>query len=156
MLTPSLIRAALENWEDPDNVYRQLGTNIRFYTTEDVGKACEALAALCSTECIVEPASMPEALQKSGLLDIPFHLRMVLMALIGEQFLAAFWNGIRFATFQTASGEWETCQYDPEALTAVAQGMVNLMKMPRWKRNLYIRWHAARKYLINLLRGERS
>lgn len=155
VFTPTAIRMALQEWEKPDNVYRQLGTNIRVYTNEDVCKIAEALAAFVSVECVVETDSYLEAWKKSGLEDIPFHLRMVVMSLIGEQFLSAFWFGIRGATTkQDSEEEFEITQYDPEALAAVSQQLCKLIRMPRWKRKLYIWWDDVRRRLIKKLKGE--
>lgn len=155
--TPTAIRAALVAWEDPGNVYKQLGTNIRLFTDEDVCKVCEALAAFCSEECIVDPKTCVEAYELSGLADVPDHLRMVVMALIGEQFMAAFWVGIRGATSEdpAGSGNYEILQYDPQELAKAAADMCSLMRMPRWKWRLRLLKDRARRWILARLdKGE--
>ena len=155
VFTPMAIRAALQAWEDPANVYKQLGTNIRVYTDEDVCQAAEALAKFCSSECIVDADNYVEAFDKSGLGDIPFHLRMVVMALIGEQFMSAFWFGIRGATTKQEGEEsYEILQYEPEALAEEASKLCKLMRMPRWRRGLHVWGDSVRRKIIRWLKGE--
>ena len=148
--TPTAIRAALEAWEDPGNVYKQLGTNIKLFTDEDVCKVCEALAAFCSEECLIEPATCVEAYDKSGLADVPEHLRMVVMALIGEQFMSAFWVGIRSATTEdpAGSGNYMITQYDPNELAKASAEMCRLMRMPKWKRSISLWKDRARRWVL--------
>lgn len=153
--TPSAIRAALEGWEDSSNVYGQLGTNVRLYTPDDVQKICEGLAAFCSQECVLDTETYTEAWAKSGLAEVPVSLRMVVMAMIGEQFLSAFWYGVRGATSKTADEEdFKLLQYDPEKLADAAKAMCRLMRMPRWKQKIYIWWDGLRRRLIARLEGK--
>lgn len=153
--TPVAIHKALEAWEDPNNIYKQLGTSIRLYTDDDVQKICEALAAFCSKECIIDTDTYVQAFEKSGLGDVPFHLRMVVMALIGEQFLSAFWFGIRGATTKSQDEDgFDIQQYDPEALAQESQKLCRLLRMPRWKRRLYVWWDSLRRRLVERLNRE--
>lgn len=154
VFTPTAIRLALEEWENPDNVHCHLKTGIKYYTEVDVQDLCVALANFCSVECIVEPDTYVEALKKSGLADVPAHLRMVFMALVGEQFMSAFWVGIRAATTKKAGEEdYELVQYDPEVLATAATRMRRLLRMPPWRRKIYTWWDSFRRSLIKRLGG---
>ena len=144
--TPQAVRAALEVWEEHSNK--------ALHSDEDVAKVCEALAAFCSEECLIDSETCEEAYQMSGLHDAPPELMSCIMALIGEQFLSAFWVGIRGATSADKNGKFEIIQYDPAALVDASQKMAKLMRMPRWRRGLHLKWDAVRRFLINKLRGE--
>lgn len=148
--TPSAIAAALDAWNDPANEYRALYGEL--YDEELVGRAAEALAAFVSVECVVEPETYVEALEKSGWSEIPIYLRASILSLIGDQFLAAFWVGIRGATTNDGSG-FKLEQYDPDGLVTQAKQLSRLMRMPRWRRRIYFAWDRVRRRIIAYLRG---
>jgi hypothetical protein len=74
------------------------------------------------------------------------------MGLIGEQFLSAFWIGIRGATTKRDDEEdFELVQYDHEVLAAKAKEVQKLFSMPKWKRRFYRWWDATRRRVIKFL-----
>jgi hypothetical protein len=129
--TPEAIRSALTRLED------ELVTS---WSEDELGLAANALASFCSEECIVGTQTVEEALQKSGLLDLPFTLRQKIFASIAESLLGAFWFGIRTATTVKPDGQVDMTQYDPALLRRRAERACKLFGMPVWRRRLTILW----------------
>lgn len=149
--TPSAISAAFRAWEDESNEYRRAYGEL--YDDSQVGQAAEALAKFVSVECVVEPETYVEALEKSGWADVPVTLRIIVLALVGDQFLSAFWVGIRGATTDDGSG-YQINQYDPDVLVERAGDLSKLMRMPRWRRRFHFMWDRVRRRIIGYLKGD--
>lgn len=152
VLFPALIRNALRAWEDTENEYRYLSDRCAF-ADRDIGKMAEALAAFISKENIVDADSYVEAYAGSGLTDIPAMARCLVMGMIGEEVLCAFWHCIRTATTSTDGEELKITQYDPDILVSSARRIARLMRVPRWRRNWTIRWWRWRTWIKEKIGG---
>lgn len=149
-LVPALTSSALGAWEDDNNEYRRLGLRIH-YTDTDVGQVAQALAAFMSHPCVVEADTFAEAYEKSGLAQLPVGARSLVLGMLGEEMLCAFWYAIRAATTKDDSGEAQILQYDPKALAARAAQTAKLFRMPPWRRWIWRRWYRARLWLLRKL-----
>ena len=149
---PTAVRAALEKWDDEECPYRHWLNTVRTGdNNEEVCAVAAGLAAMCSEDCIVEPKTYREALEKSGILRVSRTTYLAVMAAVGEEVMAAFWVGIRGATVSDADGKFAIMQYDPDAVKAEAELLVKYIRMPAWKRSLWSRWDRFRQRLIKLL-----
>jgi hypothetical protein len=136
--TPEAIRSALHRVEN------ELVTS---WSEEQIEQAINALAAFCSEECIVGTQSAEEALERSGIMNIPFTLRQYLFASIAESMLGAFWFGVRTATNVKPTGEVEMTQYDTRVLREHAEELCRLFRMPPWRRRATVLWRRALRAL---------
>ncbi len=153
-IMPSVIRAALQKWPDENNTYREWTASISKEEADaQACKVAEALAAFCSEECVVEPKSYKEALERAGLYGLPRATQIAIYAAITEELLCAFWLSVRMATSRNEQGNIEILQYDPEALTAATREMIKIMRMPAWQRRIWRLWDTLRNRLVKRLRG---
>lgn len=154
-LLPALTSSALGAWEDDNNEYRRLGLRIH-YTDADIGRVAEALATFMGKNCVVEATSFAEAYERSGLAELPVGARSLVLGMLGEEMLCAFWFAVRAATTVDESGEAEIVQYDPKALAARAAQMARLFRMPPWRRWAWRRWFWVRAWILRKLGVERE
>lgn len=149
---PTAVRAALEKWDEPTCPYRSWLDTVKIGNNNDeVCAVAAGLAAMCSEDCIVEPKTYREALDKSGILAVSRTTYLAVMAAVGEEVMAAFWIGIRGATVADESGKYTVMQYDPEAVKAEAELLIRYIRMPAWQRKLWLCWDRFRQRLIRLL-----
>lgn len=149
-LLPALTSSALGAWEDDNNEYRRLGLRVH-YTDADIGRVAEALANFMGRSCVVDTSSFAEAYAQSGLADLPVGARSLVLGMLGEEMLCAFWFAIRAATSKDSSGEFAFTQYDPVALAARAAQTARIFRMPPWRRWIWRRWFRVRGWLLRKL-----
>ena len=154
-LTPVLARCAFEAWEDAGNEYRRHGDR-RMYTDEDICRVAEALATFMGKESIVDASSFEDAYQSSGLADVPIGARTVILAMMAEDLLCAFWFAARTATTVTSGGDALFIQYDPKALAERAAEFSRVFRLSPRRRWLQKCWWKLRLWLLRKLKANES
>ena len=151
ILVPVLTRRALQQWVD-GNLHKEMaGWLSPDCIDDDVGKMAEALASFFSEETVIGSDSVMDAFHKSGMDDVPARLRMVMLSMITEELLGAFWWGIR----DSVKAEAEKIEeYDSEELARRGGELATYMRMSPFKRMLYRKWCAFKVALRSRLYGD--
>jgi hypothetical protein len=153
VLVPALISEALQGWDNGENdgylnVLNRLGRK-----ESDIGRVAESLAIYISEDSIVNTSSHDEALRKSGLLDIPEEIRMPVLATIGEEIICALWYAVRSATTTVGDdGAFKITQYNPKVVAEVARKATKLLRTPKWRRGITLKWWAIKAKILGGVR----
>jgi hypothetical protein len=148
LLVPVLTRRALEQWGD-GSLHAGIIKGLEC-TDEDAGKMAEALATFFSEETIRETDTVVQAFHVSGLDDVPINVRTVVLAMIAEELIGAFWWGIR----DSIKVGQPIGEYDADQLQQLGLQLARYMRMPKWKRWLYQKWDKLKEALRRRIDGD--
>ena len=143
VLAPDLVMAALRQFdgnEDTPYVNWLRAATLEHVSDEDIMKVAEALSSFMSEENLIGSKSLDDAFESSGMDDLRPSAEMLVMALIGQQALAAYWWGIRGATVAKPGESHKIKQNDPKEFQAEAQEVVDVLqkRMGRSKWSLWL------------------
>lgn len=102
-------------------------------TDEELSKACDSLCRFVACQMATKRADMGEELTASGFFKVSPAARAVVMSYLGTVILGMHWSGVREATL------------DGNGPASLLRGLrwhgdkcVKLMRLPAWRRNLYM------------------
>ena len=145
-LTPWLIQAAFDTWEDDASPLQELAKRLGV-TDEQAGQMAIALADFVCSDVVVGTDSVSEAADRAGLSDIPIEARAAVYAMLGEVLLATFWHSIRAVVRVDANGTVVNKQYSPEEMARMGRESAAQLRMGKWSR----RWGRFKKLVANTL-----
>jgi hypothetical protein len=88
-----------------------------------------------SEDMLMADNTFEECMEKSGLADSPMTARTLVMAMLGELLLCAYWDGIRGATTAKPGEELRIKQTNPEELAkAATEALKYLQRTPNQKK----------------------
>jgi len=126
-ITPTLMKQAIENMSAPRNPEYEDWKKSHSITDAEIVLAAEALADAQTDFVNAEDpvTSLQQALQRRKFFDLPLHVRMYMMAMIGEVMVGAWFTAVREVTQvgEESPAQNEMCRFSAAVREfAAAQG----------------------------------